>query len=108
MSATQEQRESLIQRQNQIRTMSRKLDKKKTKSPELNKIISFIPDSYKKFFIYRHYSFNSYVNSYEFRNKIKTEKDNYEKINQPEKNSKYEFINKHYFITGTYPDVEKN
>ena len=108
MSATQEQRESLIQRQNQIRTMSRKLDKKKTKSPELNKIISFIPDSYKKFFIYRHYSFNSYVNSYEFRNKIKTEKDNYEKINQPEKNSKYEFLNKQYYITGTYPDVEKN
>ena len=108
MSATQEQKESIKQRQNQIRTMSRKLERKKTKSPELNKIISFIPDSFKKLFIYRHFTFDLYINSSEFRNKIKTEKDNYEKINQPEKNSKYEFINKHYFITGTYPDVEKN
>ena len=40
MSATQEQKESIKQRQNQIRTMSRKLDKKKTKYHELNKIIS--------------------------------------------------------------------
>ena len=74
MSATQEQKESIKQRQNQIRTMSRKLERKKTKSPELNKIISFIPDSFKKLFIYRHYTFDLYINSSEFRNKEKNEK----------------------------------
>jgi len=108
MSETQEQKQSINERQNQIRTISRKTIKKKSNSPQLNKIISFIPDSYKKLFIYRHNTFHLYINSSEFRNKIKTERENYEKINEPQKNSKYEFLNKQYFITGSYPDVEKN
>ena len=91
------------------RSISRKSDKGKFQRNQNNTVISLISESLKKYFIYRHCSFQEYLISSDFRKKIKTDKENYEKIILPNKmNSSNEFLNKQYICLGTYPDVEKN